>query len=375
MADGLIWWGSHVDSRMDGEYSSEPTTLPPLGEEELHDGNRASWSNVWVDRYNARLLLESVADLTVTPDLGPNAGPSERGGRSHLSYSEDTPFLSAGETEDYRSRDTYPRGPRRGPALCVPARAAVARVLLDEGEDSARVGEDKRREAANAKVRGQAGWLDKLRHGNARRSRTSRRRPLLTSINTITLEEIERREEWGGAVVGGPSTVERASSNKVHVVNSKFAQGLSHNAPRKADAPLPTFSLVKPGREFDRNDTSLDALENREVLLDIDSLVKIDDHPADLAFKHNNVEAIADQTAFYLVGVVAPPLVHELVHSTQLPFMPFKAEAEKRRKEEDAKAQSNGGIDLLAVYRDGDRRATETPKSQLLEKPPMLSRF
>ena len=74
------------------------------------------------------------------------------------------------------------------------------------------------------------------------------------------------------------------------------------------------------GKQFDVNDAILNALKNLEVTLDIDSSVKIDDYPTDLAFKQNNVKAITDQTALYLIGVVAPPIVQELVNSAQLAF-------------------------------------------------------
>ena len=74
------------------------------------------------------------------------------------------------------------------------------------------------------------------------------------------------------------------------------------------------------GKQFDVNDAILNALKNLEVSLDIDSSVKINDYPTDLAFKQNNVKAITDKTALYLIGVVAPPIVQELVNSAQLSF-------------------------------------------------------
>ncbi|KAI0370690.1 hypothetical protein BV20DRAFT_966193 [Pilatotrama ljubarskyi] len=74
------------------------------------------------------------------------------------------------------------------------------------------------------------------------------------------------------------------------------------------------------GHQFDVDDAILSALKNLQVTLDIDSSVKIDDFATELAFKQSNVTAITDQTALYLIGVVAPPIVQHLVDQANLTF-------------------------------------------------------
>ncbi|KAI0063538.1 hypothetical protein BV25DRAFT_1915044 [Artomyces pyxidatus] len=74
------------------------------------------------------------------------------------------------------------------------------------------------------------------------------------------------------------------------------------------------------GKQFDANGAILGALKNLEVTLDVDSQVKIDDYPTELAFKQYNVTAITDHTALYLIGAVAPPIVQNLVSGANLTF-------------------------------------------------------
>ncbi|RPD70056.1 hypothetical protein L226DRAFT_261105 [Lentinus tigrinus ALCF2SS1-7] len=74
------------------------------------------------------------------------------------------------------------------------------------------------------------------------------------------------------------------------------------------------------GKQFDVNDAILNSLKNLEVTLGIDSSVKIDDFATDLSFKQNNVDAITDETALYLISVVAPPIVQQLVDQSELKF-------------------------------------------------------
>ncbi|KAI0668274.1 hypothetical protein C8Q78DRAFT_1081656 [Trametes maxima] len=79
-------------------------------------------------------------------------------------------------------------------------------------------------------------------------------------------------------------------------------------------------STCVSGKQFDVDNAILDALKNLQVTLDIDSSVKIDDYSTDLAFKQFNVSAVTDETALYLVGVVAPPIVQHLVDQANLTF-------------------------------------------------------
>ncbi|KAM5540168.1 hypothetical protein V8D89_006308 [Ganoderma adspersum] len=109
VGDGLIRWGSRVDSRVDEEDEDEGMTLSRLREEESPLGSQAlaggsaGRGGVWVDRYDARLLLESLPSLSSPPDDGNVTRPTSPGGWSDLpSDAEDTFFFSAGEVEDYR---------------------------------------------------------------------------------------------------------------------------------------------------------------------------------------------------------------------------------------------------------------------------------
>ncbi|EIW82896.1 hypothetical protein CONPUDRAFT_101346 [Coniophora puteana RWD-64-598 SS2] len=74
------------------------------------------------------------------------------------------------------------------------------------------------------------------------------------------------------------------------------------------------------GKQFDVDDAILNALKGLEVTLDVDSSIKIDDYPTELAFKQYNVTAITDKTALYLIGAVAGPVAQDLVNQAQLSF-------------------------------------------------------
>ncbi|KAH9083581.1 hypothetical protein EDB83DRAFT_2511885 [Lactarius deliciosus] len=74
------------------------------------------------------------------------------------------------------------------------------------------------------------------------------------------------------------------------------------------------------GKQFDVAAAILNALKNLKVTLNIDSLVKIDDYSTELAFNQTNVTALTDQTALYLIGAVAPPIVQTLVDGANLTF-------------------------------------------------------
>ncbi|THH12496.1 hypothetical protein EW146_g7640 [Bondarzewia mesenterica] len=83
------------------------------------------------------------------------------------------------------------------------------------------------------------------------------------------------------------------------------------------DASQPT---CVSGKQFDANGAILGALKDLQVTLNVDSGVKIDDYSTDLAFKQFNVSAITDETALYLIGAVAPPIVQDLVSGASLSF-------------------------------------------------------
>ncbi|KAM5540830.1 hypothetical protein V8D89_005474 [Ganoderma adspersum] len=74
------------------------------------------------------------------------------------------------------------------------------------------------------------------------------------------------------------------------------------------------------GHQFDVDGAILSSLKNVEVVLAVNSSVKIDDYPTDLSFEQRNVSAITDKTAFYLVGAIAPPILQHLVDQATLSF-------------------------------------------------------
>ncbi|TBU23049.1 hypothetical protein BD311DRAFT_704566 [Dichomitus squalens] len=74
------------------------------------------------------------------------------------------------------------------------------------------------------------------------------------------------------------------------------------------------------GHQFDVNGAILNSLKNLDVTLNVNSSVKIDDYPTDLSFVQKGVRAVTDDTALYLVGVVAPPIVQKFVDQATLSF-------------------------------------------------------
>ncbi|KAA1471743.1 hypothetical protein DENSPDRAFT_133322 [Dentipellis sp. KUC8613] len=74
------------------------------------------------------------------------------------------------------------------------------------------------------------------------------------------------------------------------------------------------------GKQFDVDGAILGSLKNLQIELDVDSSVKIDDFPTDLSFKQFNVTAVTDNTALYLIGAVAPPIVQDIVNQAVLSF-------------------------------------------------------
>ncbi|KAI0755659.1 hypothetical protein C8Q74DRAFT_1304866 [Fomes fomentarius] len=100
VGDALIQWNAPTQPR----YES-------LSEHHLDSGSRGSHDDappreenvIWVDRYDARLLLEALPDIPSSPTLQRVTEPSSPGGWSDLpSDAEDTFFFSAEEAEDYR---------------------------------------------------------------------------------------------------------------------------------------------------------------------------------------------------------------------------------------------------------------------------------
>ncbi|KAI1782840.1 hypothetical protein LXA43DRAFT_1103337 [Ganoderma leucocontextum] len=128
VGDGLIRWGPRVELRVDGADSDEPMTLSGLSGEELPSSSEQSCgAGVWVDRYDARLLLESLPDLSSLPDH--STRPSSPGGWSDLpSDAEDTFFFSVGEVEDYRRE-------KRRRVMDRDREARLRAIRAEEGDD------------------------------------------------------------------------------------------------------------------------------------------------------------------------------------------------------------------------------------------------
>ncbi|KAI0256058.1 hypothetical protein BJV78DRAFT_435519 [Lactifluus subvellereus] len=100
----------------------------------------------------------------------------------------------------------------------------------------------------------------------------------------------------------------------------KIVSQKSNYHPPITTNPSSTAPTCVSGKQFDVADAILNSLKNLKVTLDIDSRVKIDDYPTELAFKQSNVTVITDQTALYLIGVVAPPVVQTLMDGANLTF-------------------------------------------------------
>ncbi|KIJ38952.1 hypothetical protein M422DRAFT_258368 [Sphaerobolus stellatus SS14] len=74
------------------------------------------------------------------------------------------------------------------------------------------------------------------------------------------------------------------------------------------------------GNQFDVASAILKALEGLEVTLDVQTTLKLDEYQTDLSFKQYNVPAVTGQTALFLIGAVAPPIVQLVVSSSVLSF-------------------------------------------------------
>jgi hypothetical protein len=74
------------------------------------------------------------------------------------------------------------------------------------------------------------------------------------------------------------------------------------------------------GQQFDVNGAILNALKGLKVDLAIQTGLKLDQFPTDLTFVQSGVSAVTDNTALYLIGAVAPPIVQSLVDGALLKF-------------------------------------------------------
>ncbi|RPD54551.1 hypothetical protein L226DRAFT_539304 [Lentinus tigrinus ALCF2SS1-7] len=108
VGDGLIQWsggrrGANTEPGTSWSNDEDHIQLQsrPVNTAEDVPNDR---DGCWVDRYDARLLLDSLPNFNVPPSpIGVSSEPGSPGGWSDLpSDAEDTFFFSAGETEDYR---------------------------------------------------------------------------------------------------------------------------------------------------------------------------------------------------------------------------------------------------------------------------------
>ncbi|KAH9835153.1 uncharacterized protein C8Q71DRAFT_764402 [Rhodofomes roseus] len=74
------------------------------------------------------------------------------------------------------------------------------------------------------------------------------------------------------------------------------------------------------GNQFDVDDAILNALSGLKVDLTVESGLKLDDFATQLSFNQSTVPAQTDETALYLIGVVAPPIVQKLVSAASISF-------------------------------------------------------
>ncbi|KAI0700831.1 hypothetical protein C8T65DRAFT_657291 [Cerioporus squamosus] len=104
VGDGLIQWRgvrSNINSGLGVSLSNDEDHLQLQGRAESSEDASDDRAGYWVDRYDARLLLESLPDVS-SPTLA-TPEPGSPGGWSDLpSDAEDTFFFSAEEADDYR---------------------------------------------------------------------------------------------------------------------------------------------------------------------------------------------------------------------------------------------------------------------------------
>jgi hypothetical protein len=74
------------------------------------------------------------------------------------------------------------------------------------------------------------------------------------------------------------------------------------------------------GQQFDVDAAILNALKGLKVDLAIESGLKLDEYATDLTFTQSGVTVVTDNTALYLIGAVAPPIVQNLVDGAELKF-------------------------------------------------------
>ncbi|CAO1639236.1 unnamed protein product [Sympodiomycopsis kandeliae] len=87
-------------------------------------------------------------------------------------------------------------------------------------------------------------------------------------------------------------------------------------SPYPYDSPPPCNS----GRQFDILGAILNLLKGLQTTIPINSTLKLDDYQTDLNFQQSPVPTITDNTALYLVGPAAAPLIQQVVTNASLFF-------------------------------------------------------
>ncbi|KAH8979124.1 hypothetical protein EDB92DRAFT_1821158 [Lactarius akahatsu] len=146
-------------------------------------------------------------------------------------------------------------------------------------------------------------------HVNGHSTVTSSQLPFKFNLNPITIIQLLSSGAQNNHVDLGPLT----QLFGIVVQNPDYRPPITTTVSTEAPTCV-------SGKQFDVAAAVLDALKNLKVTLKIDSLVKIDDYPTELAFNQTNVTALTDQTALYLIGAVAPPVVQTLVDGANLTF-------------------------------------------------------
>ncbi|KAI9442265.1 hypothetical protein H4582DRAFT_1809416 [Lactarius indigo] len=146
-------------------------------------------------------------------------------------------------------------------------------------------------------------------HANGHSTVTSSQLPFKFNLNPLTIIQLLSSGAQNNHVDLGPLTQ----------LFGIVVQNPNYHPPITTTVSTEAPTCVS-GKQFDVAAAVLNALKNLKVTLNIDSLVKIDDYPTELAFNQTNVTALTDQTALYLIGAVAPPVVQTLVDNANLTF-------------------------------------------------------
>lgn len=146
-------------------------------------------------------------------------------------------------------------------------------------------------------------------HANGHSSVTSPQLPFKFNLNPLTIIQLLSSGAQNNHVDLGPLT----QLFGIVIQNPNFHPPITTTVSTGAPTCV-------SGKQFDVAAAILNALKNLKVTLDIDSLVKIDDYSTKLAFNQTNVTALTDQTALFLIGAVAPPIVQTLVDGANLTF-------------------------------------------------------